>query len=113
MDTDHDIVIATPIGQLYKATRGAQKTITTKSRKISDTIKDICNIDWQARFDILYDTIKDIQDTCQPLKTAKLKNDEAWMTPRINDEITERQKLYKLNNMVDRKKQFNRVCHLI
>jgi hypothetical protein len=61
----------------------------------------------------LYDTIKDIQDACQPLKTAKLKNDEAWMTPRIKDEITKRQKLYKLVNMVAWKKQFNRVRHLI
>jgi hypothetical protein len=39
MNTDHDIVGATPTGQLYKATRGAQKTSTTKSRKISDTIE--------------------------------------------------------------------------
>ncbi len=83
--------------------------------------KNIGNIDWQlltrtttstqARFDILYDTIKDIQDTCQPLKTAKLKNDEAWMTPRIKDEIAECQKLYKLN-IVEWKKRFNRVRHL-
>ncbi len=55
----------------------------------------------QARFDILYDTMKDIQDTCQPLETAKLKNDEAWMTPRIKNETAKRQKLYKLNNMVE------------
>ena len=47
------------------------------------------------------------------MKTAKLKNDEAWMTPRIKDEITKRQKLYKLVNMVAWKKQFNRVRHLI
>jgi hypothetical protein len=100
MDTDHDIVIATPISQLYKATRGTDKTITTRSGMFSDTIEDIGSINWQlltrttaptqARFDILYDTTK---DTCQPLKTAKLKNDEAW--------IAKRQKLYKLNNMVE------------
>jgi hypothetical protein len=100
MDTDHDIIIATPINQLYKATRGTDKTTTTRSGKIGDTIEEIRNIGWQlltrttastqARFDILYDTIKDIQDTCQPLKTAKLKNNEAWMTPRIKDEIVKR-----------------------
>jgi hypothetical protein len=45
----------------------------------------------QSRFDILCDTIKDIQDACQPLKTAKLKNDEAWMYPRIKEEIAKRQ----------------------
>jgi hypothetical protein len=82
-----EMTIATPINQLYKATRGTDKTITTRSGKISDTIEEIGNIDWQlltrttastqVRFDILYDTIKGIQDTCQPLKTAKLKNDEA------------------------------------
>jgi hypothetical protein len=59
MDTDHDIVIATPIGQLY----GTQETITKAFT--------------HTRCDILYDTIKNIQDTCQPLKTAKLKNNEA------------------------------------
>jgi hypothetical protein len=68
MDTDHDIVVATPTGQICKATRGAQKTITTRSGKISDTIEEIGNINWQlltrttapsqARFDILHDTIK-------------------------------------------------------
>jgi hypothetical protein len=52
-----------------------------------DTIDEIRNVDWrlltratastQVRFDILYDTIMEIQDACQPLKTAKLKNDEA------------------------------------
>jgi hypothetical protein len=47
------------------------------------------------------------------LKTSKLKNDKAWLTPRIKDGIAKRQKLYKLYNMVDRKKQFNRVRHLI
>jgi hypothetical protein len=100
IDTNHDIVIATPINQLYKATRGTNKTITARSGKISDTIEEIGNIDWQlltrttassqARFGNLYDTIKDIQDTCQALKTAKLKNDEAWMTPRIKEEIAKR-----------------------
>jgi hypothetical protein len=44
LDTDHDIVVATPIGQLYKATRGAQMTITTRSGKISDTIEEIGNM---------------------------------------------------------------------
>jgi hypothetical protein len=47
MDTDHDIVIAIPINQLYKATRGTDKTITTRSGKISYTIEEIGNIDWQ------------------------------------------------------------------
>jgi hypothetical protein len=70
LNTDHDIVIATPINQLYKVTRETDKTITTRSGKISDTIKEIGNIDCklltrttastQARFDILNDTIKDI-----------------------------------------------------
>jgi hypothetical protein len=98
-------------------------TITTRSGKISDTIEEIGNINWQllthttatpqARFDTLYETIKEIQNNCQPLKTTKLKNDEAWMTPRIKDEIVKRQWLYKQDNMVARKKQSNFVRHLI
>jgi hypothetical protein len=78
----------------------------TRSGKISDTIGEIGNIAWQllisttaspqARFDILYDIIKDIQDTCQPLKTAKLKNDEN--NSAYYDGIAKRQKLFKLNN---------------
>jgi hypothetical protein len=61
--------------------------------RISDTIEEIGNINWQlltnttmtqqARLDTLYETIKEIQSNYQPLKTTKLENDEAWMTPRI------------------------------
>ncbi len=112
MDTDHDIVNATLINHLYKTTRGAQMIITTRSGKISDTIEEIGNINWellthttatpQARFDTLYETIKEIQ-----------KNDEAWMTPRIKDEIVKRQRLYKQDSMVAWKKQSNFLRYLI
>jgi hypothetical protein len=88
------------IGQLYKATRETEKTIPTRSGKISDKIEEIGNINWQmltrttastqARFDILHDTIMDIQDTCQSLKTVVLKKDEAWMNPRIKNKIAKR-----------------------
>jgi hypothetical protein len=85
-------------------------TMTTRSGKISDTIEKIGNINWQllthttatpqACFDTLYKMIKEIQNNCQPLKTTKLKNDEAWMAPRIKDEIVKLQRLYKQGNMV-------------
>ena len=123
MSTDHDIVVAIPNNREYKTTRGLSKTITTRSGKIGNTIEEIGHINWQlltrttastqARFDTLYDTIKEIENTCQPLKTAKLRNDEPWMTPRIKEEIAKRQKLYKMANMVAWKKQFNRARHLI
>jgi hypothetical protein len=97
-------------------------TITTRSGKISNTIEEIGNINWQllshttatpqARFDTLYETIKEIQSKC-PLKTTKLKSEEAWMTPRIKDEIVKRQRLYKQDNMVAWKKQSNFVRNLI
>jgi hypothetical protein len=45
MDTYHNIVIATPIDQLYKVTSRTAKTIATRLGKISDTIEEIGNID--------------------------------------------------------------------
>ena len=48
----------------------------------------------QAKFDIFYDTINMIQDTCQPLKTIVIKNDKPWMTPYIKSLIQQRQHLY-------------------
>ena len=37
----------------------------------------------------------DVQDTCQPLKVLKLKNDAAWMTLEIKQLIRKRQQLYQ------------------
>ncbi len=88
MDTDHDIVIATPFGQPYKATRGAQKTITTRSEKISAT--------WLATADPHH-----IHSGHTNRWKQLLKNDQEWMTPHFKDEIAKRQKLYKLNNMIE------------
>ena len=68
----------------------AQKT-RKRAGKITDTVEQIGNINWrlliaskehsvQGKFDIFYDTITDILDTCQPWRTAKRKGDKPWMT---------------------------------
>ncbi len=40
------------------------------------------NTDPQSKFDVFYKTIDYIQNTCQPTKTVKTRNDKECMTPR-------------------------------
>ena len=68
-------------------------------------MEEIGNINWtllinskhdiQTKFNIFYETIKEIYNTCQPIKEFKIKADQKWMTPDIKAEIKLRQKLHK------------------
>ena len=52
------------------------------------------NSDLQCTFDRFYETIKNAEDFCQPIKMRKMNNDKPWMTKEIKDMIKTRQKLY-------------------
>ena len=87
--------------------------ILTRGGKIADTIEQIGNIEWddliklnvppQTKFDAFYA----IQDTCQPLKIVKFKNDQPWMTTHFKNLITERQKLFHNNKNDEQKMEEN------
>ena len=51
-------------------------------------------IDLQSNFDRFYETIKNAEDFCQPIKMRKINIDKPWMTIEIKDLIKKRQKLY-------------------
>ena len=64
-------------------------------------------------FNIFYETVKDVIDTCQPLKTARLKGDQKWMTIEIKTEIKQRQKLWHRRKYDEWKMQANKVTKII
>ena len=49
----------------------------------------------QAATDSFYKTINEAQDLCQPLKVAKFKGDQPWMTAEIKSIVKRRQKFHK------------------
>jgi len=104
--SDHEAVIAKPIMKKYKELQPAKQKITTRTGKIEETVEEIGNIEWgeiiklndqqpQTKFDVFYDTLNAIQNTCQPIKTITIKNDQPWMTPYIKRLIQQRQKLHR------------------
>jgi hypothetical protein len=122
LGSDHETVIATPLANIYKQQQAKQQKIVTRGGKIADTIEQIGNIEWddlinlnvppQSKFDAFYDTLNAIQDTCHPLKTVKIKNDQPWMTTHIKNLITERQKLFH-NTKNDDNKKWKKMANII
>ena len=125
-NSDHEMVKAFPKFKKYKSTRAKSAKCKTRTGSIQDTICELGNIDWNAtinskdlncqqKFDIFYDTIKDVMDTCQPLKVAKIKGDQPWMTPEIKRQVIIRQQLLKgkQNNWRAWKDQTNLVARMI
>ena len=49
----------------------------------------------QAKFDVFYETLEDVVNTCQPLRRNNIRNDQQWMTKEIKDLIEERQRVIK------------------
>lgn len=104
-ESDHDIVKAFVFNRKYDKIKPKVQKIQIRSGKLSDTIHEIGNINWreliltnidvQSKFNIFYDTINNISDVCQPIKSMKLKGDQLWMTDEIKTEINIRQKLLK------------------
>lgn len=104
-NADHDMVKAIVFQQNYKKTKAPVTKIITRKGNIDDSVEEIGNVDWQklieskdittsSKFTIFYDTINEIVDKCQPLKTTKLNNDPKWMTDNIKSAVAHRQKLY-------------------
>jgi hypothetical protein len=71
------------------------------------------DLDTQTKTDIFYDTVNDIIDTCQPLKTSRIRGDQPWMTPQIKEEMAIRQRLYHANKSEEWKKQASKVRKMI
>ena len=123
-NSDHSIVKAVPQAKEYEKTRPEPVTVTYRTGKIEDTVEELGNIEWkrlinstshglQAKFNIFYETVKDVIDTCQPLKTARLKGDQKWMTIEIKTEIKQRQKLWHRRKYDEWKMQANKVTKMI
>ena len=53
---------------------------------------------------MFYATINNAQDTCQPLKTIRCKDDKPWMTPDIKELIRQRQHHFHKGNDLLRSK---------
>ena len=82
----------------------------TRSGRIEDTVAAIRTTNWdeilphqvknfifgneQEAFDRFYAVILAAQDTYQPLKVAKKRVDEPWMTPHLKKMIQQRQRNY-------------------
>ena len=125
--SDHDAVIATPLAKHYKNILPGKQYINSRTGKISDTVEQLEYIEWsalinieaydhpsyQAKFDIFYDTVHQIQDTCQPTTTTVLRNDQPWMTPFIKEQILQRNKLYRQNKMDEYKSMAKTVSNHI
>ena len=121
---DHKIVKAVPLLNSYSKTR--PKTSKTRKRAglIGETVEQLGNIDWQqlisskhhtaqAKFDVFYDTVKDVLDTCQPWRTSRRKGDKPWVTDELKSEIAIRQRLYHQQQHAEWKAQSNKVAHMI
>ncbi len=78
LGSDHETVIATPIANIYKQQQPKQQKIVTRGGKITDTIEQIGNIEWD------YLT----QCTTSNKTLVKIKNDQPWMTTHIKNLIT-------------------------
>lgn len=121
--SDHRTVIAHPIRQRYKQEQSKKEVITIRSGKIEDTVNQIEAIDWneliqikadpQSKFDVFYNTINSIQDTCQPYKTTTMKDDQPWMTPNIKQMIRKRQKLYNQSYTDDDNSKWRKLANTI
>lgn len=79
-NADHDIIKALPFKNKYVKTT----TIKRRTGRMEDTVMEIGNIRWellmnakdldtQTKVNIFYDTVNEITDTCQPLKTARVR----------------------------------------
>ena len=123
-NSDHDIVKAVPQAKEYAQTRPEAVTVQFRSGKIEDTVEELGNIEWkhliesaehdlQTKFNIFYETVKDVIDTCQPIRTARLKGDQKWMTVEIKKEIKQRQKLWHRKMYEEWKLQANKVTKMI
>jgi hypothetical protein len=123
-NSDHNIIKALPFKNKYVKTRAKTTTIKRRTGKIEDTVTEIGNIKWellinakdldtQTKVNIFYETINDITDTCQPLKTTRVRGDQRWMTPQIKEEIAIRQRLYHENKDNEWKKQASKVRKMI
>lgn len=78
------MVKAFPNNSKYKSSRASKIKLKIRSGCIQDTISELGNINWnslinsqdlscQQKFNIFYDTINDVLDTCQPLKCPSSK----------------------------------------
>ena len=122
-NSDHDLVLAKPIFKLHKQRQPKKESITTRTGKLEDTISEIGKIDWkelidtetdpQSKFDVFYNTIDDIQNTCQPTKIIKIRDDKEWMTPKIKLLIKQRQKSYRQNKVDEWRRLANSVRYNI
>ena len=123
-NSDHEMIKAIPQAKEYAKTRPEAVTVTFRSGKIEDTVEELGNIEWkhlinstehdlQTKFNIFYETVKDVLDTCQPMRTARLKGDQKWMTVEIKKEIKHRQKLWHRKMYDEWKVQANKVTKMI
>ena len=102
---DHEIVSIRAFNDAYKNTLKPQLKRPMRTGKIKDTVAQIRTANWdfirqnntdlQSNFDYFYQTIKNAEDFCQPIKMKKTNIDKPWMTIEIKDMIKIRQKLYQ------------------
>ena len=122
--SDHDIVKAYPLEIKYKSTIQPKKKVQIRTGRLEDTIEEIGNIDWtrlialnenedQRKFDIFYETVEEINNVCQPLKTVKINADQKWMTTEIKKEIEIRQRFHFEKKEIEWKFQVKKVKKMI
>jgi hypothetical protein len=110
MESDHLTVIATASVKNYKSSLPTKQKKTARSGKYSESIDIIKSIPWnqivetkvenpQIKYDSFNNTINEILDTCQPIKTITITNDQPWMTSDIKQLIATRQQLLNKNKI--------------
>ncbi len=123
-ESDHMIVLCKPSQSLYKACIPATVKIMARTGKVADTVHQLRTTDWspvisnlrgdpQEAINLFYSSILEAENTWQPLKVLKLKNDKPWMTREIKKLIAKRQRYYKAGSVVMWKATSNKVVHLI
>ena len=106
--SDHAIVKCTPPAAEYKATIPPTKRVQIRTGKVADTVAAIRCMNWDGiiktaikspkqAMDMFYSVLLTAQDTHQPLKLVKARNDKPWMTQEILQLIKQRDKLAQSN----------------
>ena len=121
---DHKIVKAVPFKNEYCKTRPLKQVTKKRTGSLAETVEELGNINWSLlinssehgvldKFNVFYDTVLNVIDTCQPWCKRVRKDDKPWITNQIKTEICKRQQLFHQQKEDEWRAQRNKVQNMI
>ena len=120
VESDHYTIIARATQAAYCAHRQPVVKKLVRSGRIAYTVDFLRRVNMLPIIDLarrsperatnhFYQVLQTAQNTCQPLKPLKLRDDQPWMTLEIKQLINKRQQLHQTK----KHSEYNKVAHQV